>query len=282
MAGGPFRSAYSTPPASDGVARLPLQPGERELVRLRPAVGAFLPRYLGGLALLAWAALVLWGPGMEGVFEWSVGGVLVAAAPLLLGGAALYLPRRRLLRLALALLGGVAVLVAPAALGGLAPREACAAALAAAGLVALALAETDRRLRAYRLTNLRILHRGGLWERRPWTLHYDAILDLDARQTPLGRLLGHGTLEPILEEPKPQPVAKPTKRRKATVPAMQKVEVPGAKPRLWGVRPLGKVHALVEAFVQDATATEYLRAEQQTQRRVGQAMADLGRANLLR
>jgi len=63
---------------------------------------------------------------------------------------------------------------------------------------------------------------------------------------------------------------------------MGKVDVPGAKPRLWGVQPLAKVRLLVEAFVQDATATEYLRADQQTQKRVGQAIRDVGRANLLR
>jgi hypothetical protein len=162
-------------------------------------------------------------------------------------------------------------------------HETLALTLAACGLVALVLTETDRRLRRYSLTNLRILHPGGLWEQRAaWTLHYDAILDLDARQTLLGRLLGHGTLEPVLEEPKVTRVAAPTKRRKSAVPVMGKPDVPNAPPRLWGVRPLAKVRQLVEAFVQDATATEYLRADQQTQKRVGQAMRDLGRANLLR
>jgi hypothetical protein len=260
------------------MARLPLQPGERELVRLRPGVGAMLPRYLGGLGLLAWAALVAFAPNLPDA-DWAVMGA-AAAAPVL-GGAAMYLPRRRLVRLGLCLAAAVAVLAAPAVLDGLAVRDACAAALALAGVVALLLTETDRRLRTYTLTNLRVLHRGGLWLRSPWTLHYDAILDLDVRQTPVGRLFSHGTIEPVLAEAAPQ-LAKPTRRRKVAVPAMQKVEVPGAKPRLWGVRPLPKVRRLLEAFVQDATATDYLRAEQQTQKRVGQAMQDLGRANLLR
>lgn len=260
--------------------RLRLQPGERELVRLRPGVGAMLPRFLGGLGLLGWAALVAWGPGMAGLPDWLV--PLVAAAPLALGGAALYLPRRRIVRFALSLAGAVAVVAAPFVVGGWSVRIACAVAVTATAAVALILTETDRRLRTYSLTNLRVLHRGGLWDRKPWTLHYDAILDIDVRQTPFGRVFGHGTLEPVLEEPAPTPLAKPTKRRKVAVPAMQKVELPPLKPRLWGVRPLGKVHRLLEAFVQDATATEYLRMEQQTQKRVGQAMRDLGRANLVR
>lgn len=260
--------------------RLPLQPGERGLVRLRPGVAAFLPRFLGGLGLLSWAALVAWAPGVASLSSWQV--ALIAAAAPLLGGAALYLPRRRIVRFALTMAAGAATILAPLALSDVDVRMACAAALAASGVAALALTETDRRLRSYTLTNLRILHRGGLWERKPWTLHYDAILDLDVRQTPFGRAFNHGTLEPVLEEPKLAPMAKPTKRRKVTVPAMSKVELPGHKPRLWGVRPLDKVRGLVEAFVQDATATEYLRAEQQTQKRVGQAMRDLGRANLLR
>ena len=259
--------------------RLRLQPGERELVRLRPGLGAMLPRFLGGLALLAWAATVAFAPGLPGN---DVLFAVVAALPLAVVGAALYLPRRRMVRLGLCLGAAVAVLAAPFVPGPWELREACALAVAACGLVAHLRTETDRRLRTYSLTNLRVLHQGGLWLRAPWTLHYDAILDIDVRQTPFGRLLGHGTLEPVLEEPAIAPLAKPTKRRKATVPAMQKVELPQAKPRLWGVRPLGKVKRLLEAFVQDATATEYLRAEQQTQKRVGQAMQELGRANLLR
>lgn len=260
--------------------RLPLQPGERELVRLRPGLGAFLPRFLGGLALLGWSALVAFAPGIPSN---PVALTLVAAAPVALAGAALYLPRRRIVRFALAMAAtGAVVAFAVWRPGDLPLRQACAAAIAGAGVVALALAETDRRMRTYSLTNLRVLHHGGLWERKPWTLHYDAILDVDVRQTPFGRLFNHGTLEPVLEEPAPTPLAKPTKRRKVTVPAMSKVEVAPTKPRLWGVRPLPKVHRLLEAFVQDATATDYLRAEQQTQKRVGQAMRDLGRANLVR
>lgn len=261
----------------DAMARLRLLPGERELVRLRPSPGAFLPRYLGGLALGLWGVLLAFAPGAGEVV------LLIAAfAGPALAGAALYLPRRRMVRLALCLLGGAAAVVVPiAADGALEWRTLLWMTLAGEGLIALLLAETDRRLRSYHLTNLRILHNGGLWDRRGWTLHYDAVLDLDARQTPFGRLLGHGTIEPVLAAEKPQLPAKAAKRRKV-VPAVQKPVLPGLHPRLWGVRPLPRVRRLVEAFVTDATATEYLRAEQQTQKRVGQAMQDLGRANLLR
>lgn len=265
--------------------RLPLQPGERELVRLRPGVGAFLPRYAGAMALGLWGVFLAFAPatwtGAEGQ-EW----VVLSAAFLgpALAGAALYLPRRRMVRFVLCVGAGTVAVVVPIFLdgGGRTWQHLLWWTLAACSFVAFLLVETDRRLRTYRLTNLRVMHRGGLWQRKPWSLHYDAILDIDARQTPFGRLFNHGTLEPVLHDPPPVPLAKPTRRRKTPVPAMATPDVPPAKPRLWGVRPLRKVHRLLEAFVQDATATEYLRAEQQTQKRVGQAMRDLGRANLLR
>jgi hypothetical protein len=259
------------------MARLRLLPGERELVRLRPSPGAFLPRYLGGVALGLWGMLLAFAPGAGAVL------LVAASAGPALGGAALYLPRRRMVRFGLCVAGGAAAVVVPiVADGALAWRTLLWMTLAAEGAVALVLAETDRRMRRYHLTNLRILHDGGLWDRRGWTLHYDAVLDLDARQTPLGRLLGHGSLEPVLAAEPPQALPKKTAKRRKVVPAVQTPAPPGPKPRLWGVRPLARVRALVEAFVTDATATEYLRAEQQTQKKVGLAMERLGRANLLR
>jgi hypothetical protein len=263
------------------MVRLRLLPGERELVRLRPSLGAFAPRYLGGVALGLYGVLLAFGPGMSGVDQWLV--LALAFAGPTLAGAALYLPRRRMLRFTLCGLGGLLAAVLLAAYGDeLDWGRVLWMAFAGESLVAIALAETDRRMRRYHLTNLRILHLGGLWDRRGWTLHYDTILDLDVRQTPLARLFGHGTIDPVLAAEKPQPLAKPTKRRKIAVPAMKDPIHPGLPPRLWGVRPLDRVRRLVEAFVTDATATDYLRSEQQTQKRVGQAMQDLGRANLIR
>lgn len=268
------------------MGRLRLLPGERELVRLRPSAGAFLPRYLGGLALIAWGALLAFSPATSadgaGMEPWVV--LTCAFAGPALVGCALYLPRRRMLRFTLALLGGVAAVAVPILYDGDGRRwqDLLWWTLAAEGVLALALAETDRRLRRYHLTNLRILHAGGLWDRHGWTLHYDAVLDLDVRQDPLARLLGHGTIVPVLAAEKPQPVAKPTKRRKVAVPAMKEPVLPPAPARIWGVRPVERVRRVVEAFVTDATATDYLREEQQTQKRVGQAMHDLGRANLRR
>jgi hypothetical protein len=263
------------------VPRIRLLPGERELVRLRPSPGAFLPRYLGGVALGLWGVLLAFGPGTGGAGRAAL--LAAAFAGPALAGAALYLPRRRMVRLALCVLGGALAAALPAAGGDEGFRARLWMTLVAEGLAALLLAETDRRLRRYRLTNLRILHGGGLWDRTGWTLHYDAVLDLDTRQTPLGRLLGHGTIEPVLAAEAPQPLPKAgSARRRKVVPAVQRPAVPGPRPRLWGVRPLARVRRLVEAFVTDATATEFLRAEQQTQKRVGQAMQDLGRANLLR
>jgi hypothetical protein len=265
------------------VARLRLLPGERELVRLRPSVGAFLPRLMGPVSLALWGLAVAYAPGFDALLGKANGlpFLLVAAAVPTLGGAALYAPKRRLLRLVLCLAAATAVMAAPFLPWGLGDRLACAVALWTAAAVAAVLAETDRRLRTYHLTNLRILHRGGLWDRAPWTLHYDAVLDLDSRQGPLGRLLGHGTLVPVLQEPGPAAIAKPTKRRKAAVPAMATPDLPPVPPRLWGVRPFVAVRELVEAFIQDATATAFLRADQQTQKRVGRAIRAVGRANLL-
>lgn len=263
------------------MVRLRLLPGERELVRLRPSLGAFAPRYLGGIALGLYGLLLAFGPGAQALDKWVL--LTAAFAGPTLVGAALYLPRRRMLRFGLCGLAGLLAVVLPIAYGdAISWPDVLWMTFAGEGLAALALAETDRRMRRYHLTNLRILHLGGLWDRRGWTLHYDTILDLDVRQTPLARLFGHGTIDPVLAAEKPQPSAKPTKRRKIAVPAMKDPIHPGLPPRLWGVRPLDRVRRLVEAFVTDATATDYLRSEQQTQKRVGQAMQDLGRANLIR
>ncbi|MEA3165245.1 MAG: hypothetical protein QOJ26_89, partial [Thermoplasmata archaeon] len=79
------------------MVRLRLLPGERELVRLRPSAGAFLPRYLGGIGLLLWAAAVAYAPGLGSLLDQAKGApfLLIAAAVPALAGAALYLPRRR-------------------------------------------------------------------------------------------------------------------------------------------------------------------------------------------
>lgn len=262
------------------MVRLRLLPGERELVRLRPSPGAFVPRYLGGVALAAYGLLLAFGPGTSGLDKRLV--LTFACLGPLLVGAALYLPRRRMIRFSLCVGAAALAVLLPASVDAGGPwRDALWMTFGALAIAALALAETDRRMRRYHLTNLRVLYLGGLWDRRGWTLHYDAILDLDVRQTPIARLLGHGSIEPVLQAQKPQPIAKPTKRRKVAVPAMKDPILPSAPARLWGVRPVNRVRRLVEAFVTDATATDYLRDEQQTQRKVGQAMQDLGRANLL-
>ena len=264
------------------MVRLRLLPGERELVRLRPSPGAFVPRYLGGLAFIAYGLLLAFGPGTVHLDPIVI--LVAAFAGPTLMGAALYLPRRRMLRFTLCSGAGVAIVgwVMWTGITAGTFRDMLWMAFATCGIAAFALAETDRRMRRYHLTNLRILHQGGLWDRRGWTLHYDTILDLDVRQTPLARMLGHGTIDPVLAAEKPGPLARPTKRRKVAVPAMKDPILPSIPARMWGVRPLDRVRRLVEAFVTDATATEYLRSEQQTQKRVGQAMHDLGRANLLR
>lgn len=255
-----------------GVARLRLLPGEKELVRLRPTPGAWLGRYLLALAWAGLGAALLWAPGVaqqDALAKTS----LAFGVPTLVA-VACYLPRRRYLRLALAVLTA-----ASCAMVIISNREdAVAGALALAGVMAFLLTETDRRLRTYHLTNLRMLHHGGLWEREGWTVHYDAVLDVDPRQSPIGRLFGYGELVPVLANPK---VAHPTKRRKVAVPAMSDIDM-SAPPRLRGVGPFKRVAHLVTCFIQDATATEYLRVEQETARRVAEAIRALGGANVLR
>lgn len=276
----PFRMAtlFRDSPVAAPVAPTRLLPGERELVRLRPTPGAWLGRYALALAWAAWG-LYLWrGPLPAGAADlWRAG--LAFAGPGLVA-TLVFLPGRRYARLALALLAAAScalVIVSgrPGAVSG---------ALALSGFMALLLVEADRRLRTYRLTNLRILHNGGLWRRAPWTLHYDNVLDVDARQGPLGRALGYGSLVPVLAGPaRPAPAKaaggkrKPSRRAEVSV-----VDATAPTPALRGVGPFARVQALVRAFVQDATATTYLRAEQDTAGNVARAIADVGRANLRR
>jgi hypothetical protein len=254
------------------VARLRLLPGEKELVRLRPSPGAWLGRYLLALAWAAWGAALLWSPGLEGrgVLQKTV---LAFAVPALVS-IAVFLPRRRYVRMSLAVLSA-----ASCALVGIAESEpAISAALGLSGLMAFLLTETDRRMRTFHLTNLRVLHNGGLWERAGWTVHYDAVLDIDARQSPFGRMFGYGDLVPVIAASK---VAAPTKRRKTKVPAMSDIDL-SAPAVLAGVGPFKRVRHLLACFIQDATATPFIRTEQDTGRRVSDAIRALGGANVLR
>lgn len=256
------------------MARLRLLPGERELVRLRPTPAAWLGRYVLAILWAGWGAALLWAPGLA-TLKLTTALILAFAGPAFLA-ALLYLPRRRHWRLGLALLAA-----ASCAFVGVTQRlDAVAASLAVAGAMALALTEADRRMRTYHLTNVRIVHEGGLWHKADWTLHYDAILDVDQKQGPLGRLFGYGTLEPVLRNPG-RGVAPPTKRRKVAVPTMSDITV-AADAHLVNVGPLRPVRHLVTCFVQDATATPYLREEQQTGRRVADAIKALRSANVLR
>ncbi len=255
------------------MARLRLLPGEKELVRLRPTPGAWLGRYLLAFLWAAWGAALLWGPGLSEFHLWKMA-FLGAAVPAV-AVVAVYLPRRRYMRMGLGLVSAASILIVAFA----DQADAIAGALGLAGLMAFLLTETDRRMRGYHLTNLRILHHGGLWERDGWTVHYDAVLDVDARQSPFGRLLGYGNLEPVLAKGKP--AAAPTKRRKVAVPAMSDVDL-SSIPRMRGVGPFKPVRHLVACFIQDATATEYLRMEQNTSGRVSDAIRALGGANVLR
>lgn len=263
------------------MARLRLLPGEKELVRLRPTPGAWLWRYLLAVLWVAWGILLFTPIGI-GLPEEPLPlrlafRVAVPALPIVVG-ALLYATRGLWVRFGLACAGGLAVLPALVVGADLGPALGMTA-FGLAGLVAFLLTEIDRRMRTIHLSNLRMLHNGGLWSRAGWTAHYDAILDVDARQSPIGRLLGYGTLEPVLARSKA--VAPPTKRRKIAVPSMSEIDL-SAPVRLDGVGPFRRVQHLVATFIQDATATPFLKAEQDTARRVSDAIRALGGANVLR
>lgn len=255
------------------MAKVRLLPGEKELVRLRPTPLAWSGRYLLALGWIAWGAALLWAPWLRDQ-DFLVRTLLVFGGPALVS-LLCFLPARRHMRLALGVLAAASCAMVAIARD----AQAMSAALALAGAMALVLVESDRRVRTYHLTNLRVLHVGGLWHKAPWTVHYDAILDVDARQSPFGRALGYGTLVPVLSAGKP--VVAPRRKTKAKVAAVSDV-VANVRPRLDGVGPLPKVQQLLAAFVQDATANDYLRAEQATPRKVAQAIQALGSTNLLR
>lgn len=270
-----------------GVARLRLLPGERELVRLRPSPGAWLGRYLLASAWLAWAGALVaawvmpwWARMVDAPGGGLLAILLMPAGPLALC-ALLYAARRRWIRFGLGAAGAVSYDVV--ALVAADASEGTAMLLLGAGLaiVALVLTELDRRRRAYHLTNLRILHLGGLWDRSGWTVHYDSVLDLDVRRSPLGRLLGYGTIDPVLSHPAEPATAKPApKRKKNTVGLDAPASVARrVDPAIRDVGRLRVVRYLLEAFIKDATSNEYMRAEQQTQKRVGDALRALGAAN---
>lgn len=270
-------------PSGQSMGRLRLLPGERELVRLRPALAAWFGHYLLALGFVAWAGVLdIFGrmQWYEGLIDSTAGQivallVIIPAGPILVAGA-LYIHRRRWMRFALSCVAAAAAVALVVRLPGPDARALWMGYGAASG-VALILAEVDRRLRAYHLTNVRILYLGGLWAKTTWTVHYDSILDLDVRRSPMGRLFGYGSIDPILSHP-PE-IAPPTRRRKNAVQAI--VDTSRVTPSVAGVGRLRVVRFLLEAFVKDATANEYLRAEQQTQKRVGDALRALGSANVL-
>lgn len=258
------------------MSRLRLLPGEKELVRLRPTPAAWLGRYFLALLWLAWGLqwFTAWGIGMPGAVPDLAWTAVAIVGPLALV-ALLYGLQHRWVRFGLGAAGALTGLAEP--LG--ASNAIAILVVLVVTAIALLLTEIDRRMRSYHLTNLRMLHNGGLWDRTGWTVHYDAVLDVDARQSPIGRLFGYGQLDPVLQVPKT--IAAPTKRRKIAVPSMSNIDL-SAPPRMNGVGPFRRVRHLVACFIQDATATPYLKAEQDTGRRVMDAIRALGSANVLR
>ncbi len=263
--------------------RLRLLPGERELVRLRPSSGAYLGHYvlalgfvLWGLACAAAFSSTAWTDSTQGRGASAAAVLLAMAGPVLLA-LVLFLPRRRYVALALTLAAAGA---AAGAILGSNPSAGVVWAYAVASLVALVVVEVDRRSRLYHFTNLRIVYYGRVMDRRGWKVHYDAVLDLDGKQGPLARILGYGTIEPIMR-PENKRTIPPKGKRKVQVPNMVEPEDYGIPPKLWGVAPFAAVRRLMETFVMDATATSYVRDDQATRQKAGHAMDALRHANLM-
>ena len=154
------------------MARMRLLPGEKELVRLRPAPGAWLGRYLLALLWLAWGLLVFdpihFNPATTRATEilWPIATVGIPIVVV----AIVYAARRRWVRFGLGVAGSL-VAVPPLFVSDSFAGFLGACLFAAVAALAFALAEIDRRMRTYHLTNLRMLHSGGLGGNAGWTVH---------------------------------------------------------------------------------------------------------------
>ena len=248
------------------MARLKLLPGEREEVRLPIAAASYVPSYLAAASLGAWAAIfvAIFGTGWwqnvapgPWYFFWTYlyGNAAVAyiffvaavaASGLLVGSTR----RHPWLGVAVGGLGAVTISTGMVLLE--ISYERLHWALLALGLLAILLVELDRFDRRLIITNIRLAVAGGVLDRRLLQMRYQDVADLDIRQGPIGRLLDTGTLIPIPE-------------KHAAAPPDQ----------LPGIRPLAKVEDLVRLLVQHATTSEFLRQEQDVDRRLDAAFRAL-------
>lgn len=237
--------------------------GEREVVRLRPTLLSAPGVHLAALALALWSlvlqalfaskgwggTVVWWQP-----WTWFVGNDIAAhgwaaVGPVGVALAAVLLFHNRL-GLGVGIASACATSLLALALGRPAAEGLPIAAALVSGLV-LAFAELRRRSRYLAITNLRLVAWSEFPRRRDWAARYADLVDLELRQGSLGRMVDVGTL-----------VA---------------VEADGSRTRFTGVARAGRVRALAEALVRNATATTYLRTSQNLDRQVADALAALQR-----
>ena len=122
--------------------------------------------------------------------------------------------------------------------------------LAGASLLGFALLELDRHARTIAFTNVRLVAHGGLWEKWEHAARYEDIADIDVEQSAWGKLLGFGTLVPVMS-----PHAK---------------EDEGVA--IAGIRPVKQGRELLTAMVQHATASAELKKAGDTESRLYRAL----------
>lgn len=281
-------------------------PGETERALLRPHPVGWLGRYLVAALPALWGVFLLWlfrtdwwtaarSPRWWEVWEhlygnaWS--GYVLAVVGLGAAGAVAAVATIRwrtffvLVAVALAAVGVAYALddyttMLPLAL--------------AAGSVPLLLTEeAERRSHQYRITNLRIVFRGGLFVRRERQVRHESITDLDGSQGPLGRLLGYGTIVPVtqsgfgLGEDSANAgiaVGGGAGRRGGflgggvTAGGGRSVQTARARSfhQLTAIRPYEDTKHLLETLIQEAAGTPYLREQVDLQRRMVQALERSG------
>lgn len=279
-------------------------PGERVQAKLRPHVFSFGGRYLTAAVpalwgLGAWFLLgsAAWSPPDEGSW-WQFWRYLYGNAPaayvyavagLAVLGAAISVVTVRWRVFFWYLAAGCAAVAVTAVLFHDEYPTILPFALAATAPPAVLAVEFDRRSHRFLLTNLRILFRGGVVVHRERQLRYEAITDLDSHQGPFGRLFGYGTLIPVTQsgfglgaDASQAMIAAGVGGRaggkRAGAAGGVAVAAGGGKEvsvgrartfhQLTGVHPYRKVRAMLEALIQDATATPYLREQVELQRQI--------------
>lgn len=288
-----------------GMSKLRLLPGEKEEVTLRPHPLSWLGHYLVAL-VPAFIAIALvwvvntdwWKSGEEGKWYqfWTF---LYGNAPamyvlmfvlLAVMGAILAVAMIRW-RLFFAYLSqGIIATVITAVWFEDSVYAALPFWLGLSAVPFLGFAEIQRISHSYILTNLRILFRGGTFVSMERQIRYEAITDLDGKQSIFGRIFGYGTLIPITQsgfglgnDTSQANVMVGGGAAKGGVVGGIGVQAGGGKEvavararthdQLTGVRPYGDVKFLVETFVQRSASAPYLQQQVDLQEKMVAALS---------